>query len=212
MAGRNLAWLAAEHRVAVPDDLKRAKGWIGQLVELHLGATASTRPEPDFPHLGIELKTVPVDRGGRPAQSTYVCTVPLDRPAASWDASWVRKKLARVLWVPIVGSGPPGERILGAPVMWSPSEEEEAILQADWTELTDLIALGELWQVEGQRGQALQIRPKGARNVDRTWALDVDGRWVRDVPRGFYLRPRFTGAILARQLHARGAPTSDHQG
>ena len=48
LAGRTLAQIANERSVSVPHDQKRAKGWIGKLMELSLGATAATLPEPDL--------------------------------------------------------------------------------------------------------------------------------------------------------------------
>lgn len=77
MAGFTLAQLAAEAGVAVPKDLRRDKGWVGQLIELQLGASAGSKPEQDFPELGIELKTIPVDPQGKPLETTFVCVAPL---------------------------------------------------------------------------------------------------------------------------------------
>lgn len=199
LAGRTLASIAGEHFFAVPSDLRRKKGWIGQLIESALGATAGSRAEPDFPHLGIELKTLPVDETGRVLQSTFVCTAPLDGSMArTWEASWVRKKLSRVLWVPIVGEGAPGERVVGAPLMWSPDAEDEARLRADWEEHAHLIGTGQLGRLDARRGVVLQVRPKAASASDLTWTLDEEGEEVRENPRGFYLRASFTRGLLAK--------------
>lgn len=199
LAGRTLAEVARVRQVSVPRDLLRNKGWIGQLVESVLGATAQSQAIPDFPELGVELKTLPLSPDGRPLQSTYVCTAPLDGSLPTqWSASWVRSKLSRVLWVPIIGTSevPVAERVVGAPLMWSPSEEEDEGLGQDYTELSGLIARGEFWQLNARRGNWLQIRPKGAKD-DLVWALDDQGEWMRDVPRGFYLRTAFTRRMIA---------------
>jgi len=201
LAGRALGWVAAQHHMSVPPDLRRAKGWVGQVLETALGATSGSNAQCDFPHLGVELKTLPVDPRGKPSQSTFVCTAPLDAAGVSrWEDCWLRQKLSRVMFVPIVGDGPPGERLIGSPVLWTPSEEEEAQLRADWEELTELAAMGHLWQITGKRGKVLQLRPKGADGDARTWHVDDEGRWVAATPRAFYMRARFTGAILARAL------------
>jgi DNA mismatch repair protein MutH len=201
LSGWQLGELAPRMGQRVPPDLRRHKGWVGQLLELLLGATAGSRPVPDFPELGVELKTLPVDVRGKPAQSTFVCTAPLDRVAASWQESWVQHKLSRVLWVPIVGAGPVGERVVGSPVFWSPDAEEDAVLRADWLELSGLLAAGAYGQIAGGRGVALQLRPKGADASKLAWALDESAEWVRAMPRAWYLRPSFTGAMLARRTH-----------
>jgi len=201
LAGLPLAHIAGRFGQKVPPDLRRDKGWIGNLLETALGATAKSRAEPDFPHLGVEMKTLPVRTDGRPLESTYVCTAPLDGSLeARWEDSWVRHKLARVLWVPIVGErgSPPGERRVGTPLLWTPTPEQDAALRADWEALTELIRLGELWQIDAKKGRFLQLRPKAAHRRETTWTLDEDGEWARANPRGFYLRTRFTRALLER--------------
>lgn len=201
LAGRPLRSIAHDHHFAVPPDLRRNKGWIGILLEAALGATASSRAEPDFPQLGVELKTLPIDAQGLTKQSTFVATAPLDGSLArTWQDSWVRKKLSRVLWMPIVGDEAPGDRIVGTPLLWTPDAEEEAQLRADWEELTDLIGTGQVWQLNARRGKVLQIRPKAARGDALTWTLDEEGEEVRENPRGFYLRQRFTRALLAKHF------------
>ena len=202
LAGRTLGWVAGEHGIAVPADLRRDKGWIGHLLEHVLGATASSRAEPDFPGIGVEMKSLPVSEKGVPRESTYVCRARLE-VAPSWEACWLRRKLSRVLWVPIVGGSAVTvrERRVGASLLWSPSDEEYALLRADWEELTDLISRGELWQIDGSRGKVLQLRPKGANRRDRVWTLDEEGDWVQENPRGFYLRASFTRALLKAHFH-----------
>ena len=203
LAGRRLDWVAGRLGMPVPPDLRRHKGWVGQLLEHVLGATASSRAEPDFPHLGVEMKSLPVTTAGRPLESTYVCTAPMGgQIARTWRDSWVCQKLSRVLWVPIVAERgtPPGHRMVGMPFLWTPTETQARLLREDWESLTDLIAMGELWQLSARHGQVLQLRPKAARASERTWVLDGDGAWVQDTKRGFYLRPSFTAGILGDAL------------
>lgn len=199
IAGHTLAELAGWLGAGVPDDLRRAKGWPGELVEAALGGSAGSRAEPDFPGLGVELKTLPVDPSGAPREATYVCTAPLDGSLGwSWEASWPRRKLARVLWVPIVGLAgeAPGSRRIGSPRLWSPDAEEAAELAADWSELCEALLLG--GAVAGFRGRALQLRPKGASAAQVAWAQDSDATWVLANPLGFYLNPAFTKRLLAK--------------
>lgn len=105
MAGFTLAQLAATAGIAVPADLRRDKGWVGQLIEWQLGASAGSKPEQDFPDLGIELKTIPIDPQGKPLETTFVCVAPLIGVSGQqWEQSNVRNKLSRVLWIPVEGS------------------------------------------------------------------------------------------------------------
>ena len=202
LAGHTLGDIARRHFVSIPVDLRRAKGWQGQLLEIALGATSGSKAQPDFPHLGVEMKTVPLDVRGRVLESTYVCTAPLDPVAwGDWETTWVRNKLRCVLWVPLMGQESPAERRVGMPVLWRPSANEDRELRADWEEFASLAAQGQFWQLRGTRGKVLQLRPKAARGSDGRWEVDEDGSWVQDTPRGFYLRPKFTEALLRRHLH-----------
>jgi DNA mismatch repair protein MutH len=199
MAGESLAALARDQGVAVRTNSRRAKGWAGQLMELYLGASAGSLSEPDFQNIGVELKTIPVSAAGEPRESTYVCSVPLMGGAsASWHGCNVQRKLARVLWVPVVGgkSTLPGDRIIGWPLLWSPSPQQAADLEADWRELMDMVCMGELESISAHHGNCLQIRPKAADARARRWGIGETGEHVRTLPRGFYLRPSFTRAIL----------------
>ena len=203
IAGCTLAEVAASLRLPLPRDPRRSKGWAGQLVEAALGAPSAGAPGPDFPGLGIELKTIPVTPDGRPRESTWVGIAPMeDVTGLRWEDSLIRAKLARVLWVPTV-DGAGGDfrtRRIGAPFLWSPSPREEALIRADWEEFMEDIALGRIDTVSGRRGTALQLRPKAASARDRDWTTNEDGERVLANPRGFYLRASFTGTLLARHF------------
>lgn len=199
LAGRPLGELAAALGLEPPPDLRRAKGWVGRLIEAHLGASAHSLPEPDFQSLGIELKTIPVGLDGRPLESTYVATAPLKEDCAqAWEQSWVARKLRRVLWVPVEGSRelPLANRRVGTGLLWSPTPEQAAVLRADWEELMDMICLGELERLSAHHGTFLQIRPKAAHSRVRSQGVGEDGAPLLTVPRGFYLRTSFTASIL----------------
>jgi DNA mismatch repair protein MutH len=172
---------------------------VGQLVELGLGATAGSRAGPDFAALGIELKTLPLDASGKPVESTFVCTISLpDVGDIEWEHSPVKKKLARVLFVPVEGERerPIAERRLGTPLFWSPSAEEERDLKFDWDELAGRIGRGDVESITGHLGRFLQVRPKAADSHARRRAFDADGVAFAALPRGFYLRALFTARIV----------------
>jgi DNA mismatch repair protein MutH len=203
LAGLSLAELAARFSAEVPADLRRAKGFVGGLFERALGATAGSRALPDFPELGIELKTLPVDRAGVPVESTFVCTIPLTEiGVVEWADSRVRRKLSKVLWVPVEGERriAVGQRRIGQALLYLLPPEDEAVLRADWEELAGLIGRGHVEELRGHLGKYLQIRPKAAHSRARRLGFDADGAPFAALPRGFYLRPTFTRAILARHF------------
>jgi len=199
LAGLNLAEIAARFALEAPPDLRRHKGFVGALIERALGATAGSRAAPDFEALGIELKTLPVDDRGRALESTFVCTIPLTEIGeVEWAASRVRRKLARVLWVPVQGERriPVPERRIGEPLLWQLTEQAEAALRFDWEELAGIIGRGDVETITGHIGRSLQIRPKAADSHARRRGFDVDGPPFAALPRGFYLRATFTSQIL----------------
>jgi DNA mismatch repair protein MutH len=206
LSGVTVGVLAASLELAAPPDLRRHKGWVGQLFERWLGADASSRDEPDFTGLGIELKSLPVTREGRPIESTFVCTVPLgELEAVPWERSRVRRKLARVLWVPFEGAPalPVARRQVGAPFLWSPSVADETALRSDWEELAGIIGSGGVESLSARVGRYLQVRPKAANARARRRSIDDEGLILSTLPRGFYLRTVFTSAVLASNLHTR---------
>jgi DNA mismatch repair protein MutH len=204
LSGCTLAQIAERFSLVAPPDLRRAKGFVGALVERALGASAGSRAAPDFEALGIELKTLPVDARGRALESTFVCTIPLTEIGqVEWASSRVRRKLSRVLWVPVEGERgiPVAERHIGEPLLWSLSPVIEAHLRFDWEELAGIIGRGDVETITGHIGRCLQIRPKARDSRARRRGVDVDGVRFAALPRGFYLRASFTSEIL-RQNYA----------
>ncbi|MGL1958920.1 MAG: DNA mismatch repair endonuclease MutH [Colwellia sp.] len=203
LAGLTLGEIANTAGISIPKDLSRNKGWIGLLLEYVLGASAGSRPEPDFPHLGIELKSLPINAQGKPLETTFVSIAPLTGlVGVTWKTSYVRKKLSRVLWVPVITdkTQPLAMRKVGMPFFWSPSVEEEHLLAMDWQELTDMIVLGKVENIQGKHGQVLQLRPKAANSKAKTQAFDHNGKPFKTLPRGFYLKIPFTQMLLHKHL------------
>lgn len=201
IAGLSFTELAEEAGMTVPENLKRDKGWVGQLLEWHLGAPAGSKPQQDFAKLGIELKSIPISYSGKPLETTFVSVAPLTGvQGLTWETSHVRNKLSRVLWVPVEGEReiPLAKRRVGSPLIWSPDQEEELILKNDWEELMELIVLGKFDQISARHGEALHLRPKAANAKALTEAYSSNGKPIKTLPRGFYLRTQFTEQILLK--------------
>ena len=204
LAGLTLSQLADDLKVTVPDSLKNNKGWIGNLLELALGATAGSKPQQDFPELGIELKSIPIDCRGKPLETTYVCITPLmGIGGLTWQQSNIFNKLRKVLWIPILSerSLAISERQIGSPFIWQPSADQLQLMQQDWEEIMELIALGKISSINGKIGQVLQLRPKGANSKALTSAIGIDGARIMPMPRGFYLKIHFNQKILKAQFN-----------
>ncbi len=197
--GLTFAQLAAECASFLPENPLQRKGWLGLLIERALGATAGNRPIPDFVDLGIELKTLPINTLGKPAESTFVTSIPLlSLHQQTWKTSQCYQKLKRVLWVLVeddVGIAYSYRRI-GRALLWSPSCEEEATLEKDWLELSRMICTGYLADIHAGMGDYLQVRPKAASGKSLCYGYDEKGQKILTLPRGFYLRSQFTARIL----------------
>lgn len=205
LMGFTLGEIAQQLHIDVPHDLKRDKGWVGNLIETALGAKAGSKAEQDFAHLQIELKTIPVDGQGMPLETTFVSLAPLTQNnGITWQTSHVRHKLQRVLWIPIEGTRtiPLTERRIGQPILWSPTPTQEQQLQQDWEELMELIVLGRLNEINATLGEVMQLRPKGRNNRARAQAINQYGEKIHSLPLGFYLRKPFTAEILQHFLHS----------
>lgn len=199
IAGLTVAELAGQLDVSVPANLRQHKGWLGELVEKALGADAASLSEPDFTALGIELKTLPLNTQGKVQESTWVCTVPIKNAnGLRWEDSCVYHKLRHVLWLPVEADSsiPLSERHIGNALLWRADERQLAALHDDWEELMELVALGRFESLDARHGEILQIRPKAANSRVLIEAVGPDGRPMKTLPRGFYLRAGFTNALL----------------
>lgn len=198
LAGKTLQQIAQEHDLQIPDNQHHNKGWVGQLLELSLGATAGSRPEPDFQHIGIELKTIPLTQHHAAKKSTFVCSINLRNPESCWQSSLAKHKLSRVLWVPIEADPKTllATRRIGTAIIWSPNTQQEHILSKDWHELMDMIATGKLEQITAHHGEYLQIRPKASNKKALCKGINHEGDNILTLPRGFYLRPALTQQII----------------
>lgn len=200
LAGHTLGELATLAGLVAPENLQRDKGWIGLLLEIWLGASAGSKAEQDFASLGVELKSIPVNRHGQPLETTFVCVAPLTgNCGVTWQTSHLRHKLQRVLWIPVEGERtiPLAQRRIGSPLLWSPCAEQERQLRQDWEELMEMIVLGQITRINARYGEVLQLRPKAANSRSLTSAIGDQGQTILTQPRGFYLKKNFTAALLA---------------
>jgi DNA mismatch repair protein MutH len=199
LQGLTLGRLASTLNLAIPPTQLQRKGWIGHAIELFLGATAGPRPVPDFENLGVELKTIPIGATGRPCESTFVTSISLlTIHQETWLTSTCYNKLRKVLWIPIESNQniPFSQRQIGSGFLWSPDQPTMKILEQDWLELTFMLTSGQMEKVSARLGTLLQVRPKAANAQSLCYGFDELGNQVQTLPRGFYLRSKFTSELL----------------
>ena len=200
--GLSFGQLGMDLELFIPSNPNHRKGWVGQALELVLGADASNKAAPDFQHLGIELKTLPIARSGKPTESTFITSIPLlTIHQQNWKSSQCYAKLKRILWIPVEGDTdiPYAQRRIGQGFLWSPDLHQETILAADWNYLTLQIATGQLETIDATAGEYLQVRPKAANGKSLCYGYDNEGNKIKTLPRGFYLRSHFTWKIISEQ-------------
>jgi DNA mismatch repair protein MutH len=215
LVGVELSELADALGLPVPVGRVHTKGWSGQVLEHELGVAPGGARGPDFAALGVELKTVPVRAHGpagdatvdpplEPIESTAICQIdPVAIAGESWESSYVRQKLACVLFVALgvpAGACSVGERRVAAVRLWVPDADEARALRDDFELFVrGYYRQGRAAEITGHLGAVLQVRPKGRDAADLRDAYDREGRLTRVGKHGFYLRPRFVAQILARR-------------
>ncbi len=198
IVGKSIAELARELEVPLPANLKNAKGFNGELLEIALGADARKLPIPDFPNLLIELKTIPVDERRMPLESTFICHLNLGkRPLNNFFESLLYKKISLILFVAIEGSkaiAKPQRRIL-AYYLFKPDAKTLSVIRDDYEEVMEQISLGRAHELNARMGTIVQVRPKGASGRELVPYINESGETGLTRPRGFYFRANFTKSI-----------------
>lgn len=200
LEGISIGELAHAIGATIPAGRSSTKGFIGQLLEKALGADPEALDLPDFPALGVELKSIPVANAFilKPIESTFLASISMayaDR--AEWETSRLRHKLASVLWVPVEGKwkGELADRLIRSPRLWRPTAAEFEALEADWMELMGAIGAGNAAQLTGRDGKYIQVRPKAANSKVRVAAPNEHSVDMQH-PLGFYMRASATRGIL----------------
>lgn len=197
--GMSFSQLSSSIGISIPINPLQRKGWVGQAIELALGADAGNKSLPDFQTLGVELKTLPLSKSGKPTESTFIVSIPLlTIHQQNWHTSQCYTKLKRVLWIPVEGDReiPYPQRRIGRGFLWTPNDQQEAVLAEDWNYLTLQITTGQLETLDSTFGEYLQVRPKAANGKSLCYGFDAEGNKVKTLPRGFYLRSSFTSQLI----------------
>ena len=198
--GHTIADLAAAISQPLPPDSAAGKGYCGELIELYLGASSGNLAQPDFPNLGIELKTMPIDRHFEPLQTTFVCHAALRGVRGeTFEDSVLYHKLRLTLYVFILSEKQlslPKRRVIDY-CLHPLQGEDLQIIKTDYEELMELIAAGQAQSITARMGTYLQMRPKAADGRQLTECIDADGKVSFTRPRGFYLRRSYNQHICA---------------
>ena len=197
--GKSLSELATFAKIALPVSPVHGKGFQGELIERLLGASAPGLPIPDFPNLGIELKTVPVSADFKVLESTFFCSAPLNEMRVRrFEESILFHKISRVLFVFFVAPRDFAyeKRYVAGFRFWSPSKEDLAVIRQDYDELMEKVSLGLVEEISARNGNVIQMRPKAANGQALTDCVGPAGTMIKVRPRGFYMRRIFMQNLI----------------
>ncbi len=206
IVGKTISELAKIANVPLPISTTHGKGFTGELLEILLGATAENRPIPDFPNLGLELKTLPVDKNLVPLESTFFCHAPLTGIRhLTFENSALYSKIKRVLFVVVTAQRDMDfeDRRIAGYFFFTPSEAQFNQIKSDYDELYEMIKTGHVESINARIGQIMQLRPKCANGKALTDCIGLDGEIIKTRPRGFYMRRSFTKELIEKELMAK---------
>lgn len=200
LVGKTICQLAQSANVSVPISPVHGKGFVGELLEILLGASAKNQSIPDFPKLGLELKSIPVDSSFKVLESTFLCHAPLSNIRnLTFENSTVYSKIKRVLFVIVNGQRDldfENRRVLGY-FFYTPGANDMQQLKTDFNELYELVKTGCVESISARLGHIIQMRPKGADGKALTECTGPDGSIIKTRPRGFYIRRKFTQKLVS---------------
>ncbi|RIY34115.1 hypothetical protein CKF54_01380 [Psittacicella hinzii] len=199
ISGKTLEEVATRHNVEMIYTLQENRGWIGNLIEIALGAVAGSKPTQDFANLGVELKTLAINAKGEAKNDIFVSSLPINGyMMQSWENSHLLYKLKKILFVPIEAdpSIPLKQRRIGKAFFWSPTIQELQTLKQDWQTIMNFITLQDFEQLKGNIGNILCVRIKALNRNQSISSKDVDGFKINLAPLSFYLRRSFINQIL----------------
>ncbi|QJC29259.1 MutH/Sau3AI family endonuclease [Enterobacteriaceae endosymbiont of Plateumaris rustica] len=184
----------------IPLNLNKDKGWIGKLIELCLlGIQQKNIFNQDIPQIGIEIKTIPIDEKGNTINNTFICSFPLiNKNILIWKKSKLYNKLSKILWIPIITKSkntPIGMRIIGNPIIWTPSKRDYKKIYNDWIELMKLLISGNIDYINHYNGTILLVKTKSNKNK-LIEIINQDNKIILTTPRAFYLKKKFTKTLL----------------
>jgi DNA mismatch repair protein MutH len=176
-----------------------AKDYAARIVWTLLGARRRDARLREFDAFGVSRKTVPIGPRRTALEHTYVVPFRIDELIdETWEDSLLREALGRVLFVPLRVSKRgdyQGDRVIGPPFFWTPSETEWNLLRAEWQMFHDKIATGGIRDLPTAKStQMLHVRTKGRDSRD----IDPSQRFASVPRRAFWLNAKFVADLIRR--------------
>ena len=74
LLGMSVSSLAQILNIKLDNNNTKIKGYLGQMLEIYLGADGNNKADVDFSNLDLELKTVSTDENLNPLESPFICS------------------------------------------------------------------------------------------------------------------------------------------
>ena len=194
LLGMSVSSLAQILNIKLDSNNTKIKGYLGQMLEIYLGADGNNKADVDFSNLDLELKTVSTDENLNPLESPFICSFKLFAlEHMDFYQSVLYRKIKKILFVLISGKKHEyiGNKIIKAYFIFTPNHKQLAIIKQDYDELMHYICTGQCNAINATIGTIIQMRPKAANGSALTQYLDANGKLAYTRPRGFYMRRAF---------------------
>ncbi|QJC35873.1 MutH/Sau3AI family endonuclease [Enterobacteriaceae endosymbiont of Donacia sparganii] len=187
------------------NNFKQDKGIIGKLIEFYLiGKQNNNLSNQDIPYLGIEIKTITINKKNKIINDCFICSFPLiNKNTLLFYKKKLDNKISKILWIPIIIKNintPLPMRKIGKPFFWVPSVKEKIKLNYDWNNLIKLLIIGEIKNINSYNGYILLVKNKGNKK-QLTKTIDKTGKIISIIPRSLYFKKKFLNYLLKKNLN-----------
>jgi DNA mismatch repair endonuclease MutH len=180
------------------------KGAIGNIIERDgFGVANNNDARPDFPHLGIELKVLPLKKNtdGKLSvkERTKICSINYQELIdETWVDSHARGKLQKILFVFYVHDA---SNLLNCQIvdhfLFELEHSEEPLIRSDWKRTQERVREGFAHELSESENVILAASRSGAGKLPpHQWPRQPNARYAeRARQRAFSLKPSFTRTI-----------------
>ncbi|MGH9896014.1 MAG: MutH/Sau3AI family endonuclease, partial [bacterium] len=184
---------------------------VGNLTQLYMGRKEDNRREPDFPELGIELKTLPMKALRRGNQREWTVKEPTsitmidyrEVDQEDWSVAYLRHKIDHILWVPYEHDyGDKRESRFRRAFLWKPDAADYPVFGIDYDVVRGYIQRDDAEHLSETLSQVLAARRKGSKGQ-----MAEQPRGPPAKSRAWAFKAAYTRPILDKHVLGRIVPS-----
>lgn len=179
------------------------KSFAGDVVQSALGEGRNSSKNRDLHNFGLEIKTIPIGLERKVIWNTKICGLNyaevLDR---DWESSHVYHKMRTTLFVPVVKRTNTdwNEWYMWGSFIWLPTEDDEAVLKADYEAVRALVKekkLDAITSKQHPKGPCKVLIPNtGGQDSSDMQAFEMEGETAESKRRAWFLHKSFTQRLV----------------